>query len=150
MENTKAAALFFNPGMPPPPLPVLTSHTDLHSLPVATATILSHEELPRPESTGVRTTIKRSGSKRVRVNMVSNSDDDAPSNSDHMPQASDGGVSDSASDGAPEGPKIAKPVGEAGRPGRGGYNLQDALGWRTNDYRSLKVMWCPRSGEQVH
>ncbi len=34
---------------------------------------------------------------------------------------------------------IPKPEGEAGRPKRGGYNLQKALGWPTNEYLRFKV-----------
>lgn len=35
--------------------------------------------------------------------------------------------------------KILKPEGEAGRPGRGGYNLEKALNWDVNRFKSLKV-----------
>ncbi|KAJ3756599.1 hypothetical protein EV361DRAFT_869792 [Lentinula raphanica] len=34
--------------------------------------------------------------------------------------------------------KIAKPPGEVGRPGRGGYNLQKVLGWSKADYDEVK------------
>ncbi|KAI0766262.1 hypothetical protein BC629DRAFT_1596420 [Irpex lacteus] len=34
--------------------------------------------------------------------------------------------------------QIPKPSGEAGRPGRGGYNLKDTLGWAVNDFEDLK------------
>jgi hypothetical protein len=35
---------------------------------------------------------------------------------------------------------ILKPEGEVGRPGRGGYNLQDVLSWPDMDYKRLKVI----------
>ena len=35
--------------------------------------------------------------------------------------------------------KIPKPPGEAGRPGSGGYNLKDALGWSKQDYDKVQV-----------
>src|ERR1700690_4673123 len=35
--------------------------------------------------------------------------------------------------------KIPKPPGEASRPGRGGYNLEAALGWHPNDYAEVRV-----------
>lgn len=38
-----------------------------------------------------------------------------------------------------EPPLIPKPEGEAGRPGRGGYNLQASLGWSKKEYTQLKV-----------
>ncbi|KAI5991395.1 hypothetical protein EDD15DRAFT_2368757 [Pisolithus albus] len=34
--------------------------------------------------------------------------------------------------------KISKPSGEAGRPGRGGYNLEEQLGWGDSGFKSLK------------
>ncbi|KAF8880604.1 hypothetical protein CPB84DRAFT_1639755, partial [Gymnopilus junonius] len=34
---------------------------------------------------------------------------------------------------------IPKPDGEAGRPGRGGYNLEQALGWEAKKYQSIKT-----------
>ncbi|KAI6111142.1 hypothetical protein F5141DRAFT_1214658 [Pisolithus sp. B1] len=34
--------------------------------------------------------------------------------------------------------KISKPSGEAGRPGRGGYNLEEQLGWGDDGFKSLK------------
>lgn len=35
--------------------------------------------------------------------------------------------------------KIPKPSGEAARPGRGGYNVQDQLGWDKTSYERLRV-----------
>lgn len=40
---------------------------------------------------------------------------------------------------------IPKPQGEAGRPGRGGYNLQEALGWSDVDYKKPKVIFLANS-----
>jgi hypothetical protein len=34
---------------------------------------------------------------------------------------------------------IPKPVGEVGRPGRGGYNLEPTLAWAPGKYETLKV-----------
>lgn len=34
---------------------------------------------------------------------------------------------------------IPKPEGEAGRPGRGGYNLEDTLGWQRKEFQRVKV-----------
>ena len=38
-----------------------------------------------------------------------------------------------------DGGKLPKPEGEAGRPGRGGYSLQAALGWPTAEFDALHV-----------
>lgn len=35
--------------------------------------------------------------------------------------------------------KIPKPAGEAGRPGRGGYNLQAQLNWSVSEFERVKV-----------
>lgn len=35
---------------------------------------------------------------------------------------------------------IPKPEGEAGRPGRGGYNFEVALGWKKKEFQKLKVL----------
>lgn len=35
--------------------------------------------------------------------------------------------------------KIPKPSGEVGRPGRGGYNLEEQLGWGEDGFKRLKV-----------
>jgi hypothetical protein len=34
---------------------------------------------------------------------------------------------------------IPKPEGESGRLNRGGYNLQDALGWNSRQFKKVKV-----------
>jgi hypothetical protein len=34
---------------------------------------------------------------------------------------------------------IPKPIGEAGKPGVGGYNVQIAMGWSIDDYRAALV-----------
>jgi len=35
---------------------------------------------------------------------------------------------------------IQKPDGEAGRPGRGGYNLKKVLNWKEQDFKAVKVL----------
>jgi hypothetical protein len=62
---------------------------------------------------------------------------DAPS-----PHSSSSPLSPSSSDLESEGHTedlIAKPRGEAGRPGRGGYNLEVALAWDKTEYGRLRV-----------
>jgi hypothetical protein len=45
----------------------------------------------------------------------------------------------SSSDNVSETGRIPKPDGEPGRPGRGGYNLQEALAWDSKSFQRLKV-----------
>jgi hypothetical protein len=47
-------------------------------------------------------------------------------------------VGESSSDLEKEG-KIPKPFGEVGRPGRGGYNLEEILRWKPKNFEKLKV-----------
>lgn len=44
-----------------------------------------------------------------------------------------------ASDSDDEDAKVPKPIGEAYRPGRGGYTPQDVLGWDTKHFKELQV-----------
>lgn len=55
--------------------------------------------------------------------------------------ATDLGVSSSEGEEETEGmgSKIRKPAGEVGRPGRGGYNLENALSWPHDDFEKIKV-----------
>jgi hypothetical protein len=45
--------------------------------------------------------------------------------------------------------KIPKPNGEAGRPGRGGYNLEEKLGWGEDGFKELKVRMYHQPGAGV-
>ncbi|KAF8500665.1 hypothetical protein BU17DRAFT_102437 [Hysterangium stoloniferum] len=51
METTRLAALFFDPGLPPAALPILTSHMELHSVAHPPCQVLAHEELPHLDAT---------------------------------------------------------------------------------------------------
>ncbi|KAI5994380.1 hypothetical protein EDD15DRAFT_2107035, partial [Pisolithus albus] len=66
--------------------------------------------------------------------------EDPPSNSERSegsPTPSESSLSSLESEpGASD--KIPKPNGEAGRPGRGGYNLEEQLSWGEDGFKSLK------------
>jgi hypothetical protein len=64
------------------------------------------------------------------------SSDSSSNKSSPEPLDSDSGCEASDSDDG----LIRQPKGEPGRPGRGGYNLQDAVGWSSLEYKRLKVM----------
>ncbi|KAI6030170.1 hypothetical protein EDC04DRAFT_101086 [Pisolithus marmoratus] len=64
----------------------------------------------------------------------------APYDSEHLessPAPSESSLSSLESE-LRAGDKIPKPNGEAGRPGRGGYNLEEQLGWSADDFKKLK------------
>ena len=48
-------------------------------------------------------------------------------------------VRDDWSESSDEEQKIRKPIGEVGRPNRGGYNLKKNLKWPENDYEDVRV-----------
>lgn len=58
--------------------------------------------------------------------------------SEHSPTPSDSTLSSLEEDDVRSG-KIPKPHGEAGRPGRGGYNLEEKMGWGERKFNHLKV-----------
>ncbi|KAI6025390.1 hypothetical protein BKA83DRAFT_4597434 [Pisolithus microcarpus] len=60
------------------------------------------------------------------------------SESEGSPAPSESSLS-SLESGLGENDKFSKPSGEAGRPGRGGYNLEEQLSWGGDGFKSLKV-----------
>lgn len=154
METTRPAALFFDPGLPPAALPILTSHTDLHSVAHPPRRVLAHEELPHldathPVSHPPRQVLGASAPNAHARTHPRNpvrpresdpcDDEDEGAASDDTESTSRSSRSSTASDDPDT--KIPKPDGEPGRPGRGGYNLQRALNWNVSAYNKLKVRW---------
>jgi hypothetical protein len=145
---SKKVATFFEPGAPPVPLPLLTAQTDLFYNSHRPSTLIANEELVSsftPNSiTGagvVRT--QRGTVNRHRANppySKSHTITNANDPQDHDDMSSDD-ISDIDTDSADEsdGEKIPKPSGEPGRPGRGGYNLDEAINWDPATFRKLKV-----------
>jgi hypothetical protein len=140
--STPVPALY-EPGAPPPTLPLLTSQTDIFYNPLHSCTITAREELPPGQQTKRHQSLPPTPNSAGRVRFQSLP---APSN-DNVSEDSDSSLtslssSDSESDSDElneEDNKIGKPQGEAGRPGRGGYNLRVALGWAADDHKKLLV-----------
>jgi hypothetical protein len=125
---------FFEPGAPPFTLPIPLAQTELGNM-QASDKLLAQEELPssmRPGGSKVRfnpypSQRTKQTKKPVSAEAVSDSSSDLSS------------LTDSDSEDEEDEALIPKPEGEAGRPGRGGYNVENALGWPGNEYRRLKV-----------
>jgi hypothetical protein len=135
---------FYEPGAPPPTLPILIAQTevgnierpdkllaqeDLGTGPARNHTSnSSHRFSPYPKAAS-----RRQSSKHSRPS--------TPKHRDRTPcTESDGeSESDSSDSATSEDHLIPKPDGEAGRPGRGGYNLEEALGWEHRKYCRVKV-----------
>ncbi|KJA18372.1 hypothetical protein HYPSUDRAFT_205480 [Hypholoma sublateritium FD-334 SS-4] len=138
-----------NTATPHPTLPILLAQTEItiHQPPklLATQEIATSSIAPGPDR-HERSRVRFRGSSRGKTPLNrgpstppsrsspapggsrARSVSKAPS--DHNPQDSESG---SESDGL-----IPKPAGEAGRPSRGGYNLQTELGWPAADYMRFK------------
>jgi len=168
---------FYEPGAPPPTLPILLAQTELVKNPTSNK-LVAQQEIGGTRS-GRRSVhfapyAKPTGSRRAQTNDTRRSRSPprhdskyskpqkrhpissrraTPSESESSDSESERGPdSDLASDkddndkddndnddnGSRSG-VIPKPEGEAGRPGRGGYNLEESLEWRSKDYERLKV-----------
>ena len=147
MESSKPMAPFFESGLPPPPLPILTTHVDLHPITPSSSTILAHEDLPKDlpaithgkkmPSKAFQKPYHKPGTKaHVQPFEASSSD-----SSDLMDlDLSDSSTSSSDCESADsDKSKIHKPDGEPGQSGHGGYNVEEALGWHPNAYKKLRV-----------
>ena len=131
--------LVYEPGAPPPPLPLLTCQAEVHFDTIQPSTLISQEELPPFVASNQAASSRRHRSlpptkpPAVRFRSQTPFDDDSPS------ESSLSSLSDSEESISSDSGKIWKPVGEVGRPGHGGYNLQVALSWSSKEYKKLKV-----------
>jgi hypothetical protein len=125
---------FFEPSAPPPTVPLLTTHTEFRK---ASKTSLTAQELPVPlKPKTIRFITDAAGS---AAPSPSTNDDDHSTDSSLSSDSEDGIAIDEED--PPEDHLIPKPEGENGRPGRGGYNLELALGWDSKAFRKFKVLF---------
>lgn len=135
MAVTSPISAFYEPGAPPPPVPLLTHQTELYYSPTHSNTLIVQEELPPNPITVKRHNVASLPREPVRFTADPLEDGRASSPSDSGSfESSDSELTDLSDDGL-----IPKPDGEAGRPGRGGYNLETALNWNPKSFRKLKV-----------
>jgi hypothetical protein len=143
-------APFYEPGAPPLPVPLLLAHTELAD-PLA-PNLIDNEPLTksgtlRPNKTITPTLHMPKGhtsTSHYPVPRNARSPTPKMSSINHSPDSSDldselDELSDSDASSDSDDAKIPKPQGEAGRPGRGGYNLAAALDWNSKQYNKLKV-----------
>ena len=143
---------YFEPGAPPPTLPILIAQTEIGNAQTPGKLVAQEEigsgptvaRLPYPKrhttpshfplrSSTPKLKFTSKSSKRPNTTSVS-LDESVNSES----ESSLSSLSDSESD---DELLIPKPKGEAGRPGRGGYNLENTLGWEGKDYQKMKVIF---------
>ena len=149
MVLTASAAMieispYFEPGAPPPTLPILVAQTEIGNAPTPGKLVAQEEigsgptvgRLPYPKRHTTPSHFPlRSSTPKLKITSKSVSLDVESKNSDSDSSLSS--LSDSESD---DDRLIPKPEGEAGRPGRGGYNLENTLAWEGKDYRKMKAI----------
>jgi hypothetical protein len=136
---------FYEPGAPPPSVPLLTSQTEFCYEPTRIITITAQEVIP-PGPT--MTTGQKLRKARFR-SPVLHHEAGNPGPSSHRVDLSD---LSSLSEGDPSSDSdstvssvnskdglIPKPQGACGRPNSGGYNLEETLGWNPRQYKKIKV-----------
>jgi hypothetical protein len=140
-------APFFEPSTPPPTLPIPLAQTELGTLTCTPNKVLAQEEISHFHL-GSRADMSSAPAVDLQhppyVKPIMHCGNclkpttkptalparyKSPSTSSELPSEE----SDSDDE------QIPKPSGKAGRPGRGGYNLEDALDWDPKDFAKLKV-----------
>ena len=146
---------FYNTPEPPQPLPMLSSQTEMYYQPRNPVTVTAKEEMylpiPAPTLSGATTKMQRvtttnsrattpravspitkPSGRSVTINEGGVETSDSPSPSESTLSSLDEDDEESSN-------KIPKPAGEVGRPGRGGYNLEEKMGWGEDSFKKLKV-----------
>jgi hypothetical protein len=138
---------FFEPGAPPPILPIPLAQTELGSLVCKSQRLLAQEEIsPLHDDNTVNSETAMPHIKPIshHVNHLKPITEPldtpvrhrSPSTSSESSLDLDSEDSDSDMDAKQQ---IPKPTGEAGQPGRGGYNLEETLNWDSKEFTKLKV-----------
>lgn len=151
---------FYDTPEPPQPLPMLSSQTEMCYQPKNPVAVSAKEEMAisylpiaaptpsgamvkmqcvtTPRTTNSRATTPRAASpitkpsrKSVAIDEDGGERSDSPSPSESSLSSLDGGEESST--------KIPKPSGEVGRPGRGGYNLEEQMGWGEAGFKRFQV-----------
>ena len=160
MVLTASAAMieispYFEPGAPPPTLPILIAQTEIGNAQTPGKLVAQEEigsgptvtRLPYPGHTTPSHFPLRSSTPKLKATSKFSSKPPNTSKSVSLgiesmtsdSESSLSSLSDSDSD-DDNNLLIPKPEGEVGRPGRGGYNLENTLAWEGKDYRKMKVI----------
>ena len=139
---------FFKPSAPPPTLPIPLAQTELGTLTCIPGKVLAQEEISRLHSRAdvssapavnlqhppyMKPILQRSNCLKPTTKPTA-----LPARYESPSTSSESSSEESDSDDE----QIPKPSGEAGRPGHGGYNLEDALDWDPKDFAKLKAFIC--------
>jgi hypothetical protein len=164
----RAVPAFYDVDESPPLLPLLSSQTEICYHPMSRVFVSANEDMtiaklnvpqrvpilratpavprastPGPPRPSTPLVVTVTGKPPVKaVTFTSSGPSESPQSdleqSRHSPSPSESSLSSLESEVGDVG-KIPKPNSEAGRPGRGGYNLEEQLGWGEDDFKTLKV-----------
>ncbi|KIJ05246.1 hypothetical protein PAXINDRAFT_159113, partial [Paxillus involutus ATCC 200175] len=163
----RAVPTFYDVDESPPLLPLLSSQTEICYHPMSRVFVSANEDMtiaklnvpqrvpilratpavprastPGPPRPSTPLVVTVTGKLPVKaVTFTSSGPSESPQSnleqSRHSPSPSKSSLSSLESEVGDVG-KIPKPNGEAGRPGRGGYNLEEQLGWGEDNFKTLK------------
>ena len=145
--SSVAVPVWYEPASPPTPYPLLASETDIPDL-CFDVQPLSHQEVAIPKGLAAPTRTPKSRTIAFGVPRSTTPEEDATGDATPTPER--GSITDSNSDSTASTEsetesqddadmKIAKPAGEVGRPGRGGYSLEQVLDWNPRRMSEFKV-----------
>ncbi|PIL28286.1 hypothetical protein GSI_09574 [Ganoderma sinense ZZ0214-1] len=144
--SSVAIPVWYEPASPPTPHPLLASETDIPDL-CFDVEPLCREEVDMAKRSAARVrTLKTVPVRAVTLDVLRSSPEE-----DHPPLDVTDSVTDSDSDSTDSSEsasesqddadmKIPKPSGEVGRPGRGGYSLEQVLNWNPRRMSEFKKM----------
>lgn len=161
--TSRPVPTFFEPGAPPPIIPLPTCQTNLLLYADTLGTTIWREEVCRPSRKAKQTASTTRSVNRARDSspyprsIVTIPGDGTSVHEAHTSRLvnrhpspiSDLTDSEASSTGSTgEGPSevdelIPKPPGDVARPNRGGYNLAKALGWPNEKFEKLRVCFTP-------
>ena len=131
---------FFEPGAPPPTLPILIAQTEVGTLDTPRK-LLAQEEIGSGP-TVARSSVRYTPYPKLAKWLVDHARKSHKHNNIHSDQDNTDSDMTSLTDSDSDASQlIPKPDGEAGRPGRGGYNLEEALKWEHKKYLRVKVRY---------
>jgi len=137
--TSKPLVFFFVPGAPPTSLPLLLAQTDLS---IRLPPVLAQQQIRPHHPAQAKADWVRSPPRALQPFKPTPHDPSLPPSEDISEEGSVLSDLSSLSDMEMEAEigKIAKPIGEPGRPNRGGYNLQSAVSWSAPEFNQLKVL----------
>ena len=145
---------FYNTPEPPQPLPMLSSQTEMYYQPRNPVTVTAKEDMYLPiaaptllgvttkmqcvTTTNSRATTPRAVSSITKPSGRSVTINEGGVETSDSPLLSESTLLSLDEDNKESSNKIPKPTGEVGRPGWGGYNLKEKMGWGEDGFKNWR------------